>query len=87
MFILQVIEETEASCGEVFADHGHPEIASVLAAILGGEGEASLVCSAAGFSKLVFPFFARSAAGVPVGSGMLAAVVEEAFVVILGLEG
>jgi hypothetical protein len=61
-----------------------------LAAVFGGEGEAVeaiLVCSAAGLSKQVFPFSAWGAAGIPVGSRMLAAVVEKAFVVVLGLEG
>jgi hypothetical protein len=89
VLILQVIEEPEAFGGKVFTDDCHPEIASVLASVFVGQAEAvkaSFVCSAAGFSEQVFPFFAWGAAGVPVGSGVLTAVIEEAFVVVLGLE-
>ena len=76
-----------ASCSRITAIR---RLLPFLAAVFGGQGEAveaSFVCSAAGFSEYVFPFFAWGAAGVRVGSGVLAAVVEEAFVVVLGLEG
>ena len=47
---------------------------------------AGLVGAAAHLGQQLFPFVARLAVVVPVGAGMLAAMVEEADVVVLALE-
>lgn len=74
--------------------NGHPEIRAsaagfILSTILLWQAEAPepcLVGAACAFSKQLFPFFARQAIVVPVGAAMLAAMIEEAIVVVLVLQ-
>lgn len=69
----------------MFADHGHPEIAAVLAAVLFGQGEAPEaggVGAADAFGEEGFPVRVREAVVRPVGAGVFAPVVEEAVIVV-----
>ena len=73
----------------MFADHRHPEVAAVLAAVLFGEGEAPEaggVGPAHAFGEEGFPVGMWQAIVGPVGAGVFAAVVEEAVVVVGALE-
>ena len=75
--------------GEVLADDGHAEVRAVLAAVLLRERVAVVaggVGPAAGLAQQRLPLLVRQAAALPVGAGVLAAVVEEADVVVLLLE-
>jgi hypothetical protein len=49
--------------------------------------EACFICKASGFGEKGFPFMRGKAASFPIGAGGFAAVVEEAIVVSLVLEG
>lgn len=79
----------------MLADDRHPEVCSPsagigAATILDGKRgaiEASGVGEVAGLREEGFPVCVREAACVPVGAGVLAAVVEEADVVVFVLEG
>ena len=81
--------QAEPLVGEMLADDRHGEVGAVLAAQLLGQGEAQmarLVGAAAHLGQKRLPFMARLAVIVPVGAGMLAAMVEEADIVVLALE-
>src|SRR6185312_12177599 len=74
---------------EMLADDRHGEVGAVLAAELPGQAEAHvarLVGAPLHLGQQLLPFVARLAVIVPVGAGMLAAVVEEADVVVRALE-
>ena len=86
VLVLQVVVEAEALAGQVLADDGHPEVGAVLAAVLLGEGVAVVaggVGPAAHLAEQRLPLLVGQAAALPVGAGVLAAVVEEAVVVVL----
>ena len=88
MFVLQVVEQAQALGGQVLADHRHPQVGAALAAELAGQGEAVMaggVGQFAGLGQKRFPLVAGQAAGVPVGAGPFAAVVEEALIVVARL--
>ena len=89
MLVLQVVVQPEALAGEVLADHRHPEVRALLAAVLLRERVAVVagrVGAPARLAQQRLPLLVRQAAAVPVGAGVLAAVVEEADVVVLLLE-
>lgn len=94
MLRLQVVEEPQALGRKMLPDDRHPEIralrrAVVAASVLLGQREtveARLVGEHARLVQQLVPFFARQATVVPVGARMLAAVVEEALVVVGGLK-
>src|SRR5205823_14166430 len=68
--------------------HGHGQVGAVAAAVRRREGEAEVaggVGPAAHLGQQRLPLLAREAAAVPVGPGVLPAVVEEADVVVLFL--
>ena len=74
---------------EMLADQRHGEVGAILAAQRLGQAEAQvagLVGAALHLGQKLFPFVAGLAVVVPVGPGMLAAVVEEADVVVLPLQ-
>ena len=90
VLVLQVVVQPEALRREVLADDRHPEVRAVLAAVLLGErrsgsGPASSASRLA-LREQLLPLVVRQPAAVPVGAGVLAAVVEEADVVVLLLE-
>ena len=69
----------------MLADHGHPEIGAVLAAIALGDREAQMaggVGQILGLAQQRFPFVPRQAAILEIGARPFAAVVEEADVVV-----
>ena len=89
VLVLQVVVQAEALGGEVLADHGHAEVGPVLAAVLLRERVAVVaggVGPPAGLAEQRLPLLVGQPAAVPVGAGVLPAVVEEADVVVLLLE-
>ena len=87
--VLQVVVQAEPLVREMLADDRHGEVGAVLAAQLLGQAEAQmarLVGAAPHLGQQLLPFVARLAVIVPVGAGMLAAMVEEADIVVLALE-
>ncbi|MNN09305.1 hypothetical protein D3C81_1221830 [compost metagenome] len=89
MLVLQVVVQAQALGGEMLADHGHGQVGAILAAELGGQGEAQVtgrVGATLGLGQQVFPIVPGQAAAIIVGAGPFAAVVEEAFVVVLRLK-
>ena len=86
---LQVVVQAQPLGGEVLADDGHGEVGAALAAPFHRPGVAqvpSLVGAAAGLAQQGLPLVARQAAGLEVGAGVFAPVVEEADVVVLLLQ-
>jgi hypothetical protein len=85
MLVLQIVVQAEAFRGEMFTDHGHPEVGTVLAAIMLRNREAQMaggVGEILGLAQQRFPFVPRQAAVFEIGARPFAAVVEEADVVI-----
>src|SRR5713226_2693697 len=73
----------------MLADDRHSEVGALLAAQLFRQSEAQmsgLVGTAAHLGQKRLPFMPRLAVIVPVGAGVLAAMVEEADIVVLALE-
>ena len=69
----------------MLADHGHPEVGTVLAAIALRNREAQMaggVGEVLGLAQQRFPFVPRQAAIVEIGARPFAAVIEEADVVV-----
>ncbi len=89
MFGLQVVVQAQALGRQVLADHGHPQVAAVLAAVLFGQGKAQvagLVGQAPHLLQQRLPFGPRQAVVVEIGARPFAAVVEEALVVVARLQ-
>ena len=89
VLVLQVVVQSEPLRREVLADHGHAEVRAVLPAVLLRERVAVVagrVGPPAGLGEQRLPLLVRQAAAIPVGAGVLAAVVEEADVVVGLLE-
>ena len=87
--VLQVVVQAQPLVREMLADDRHREVRAFLAAELLGQAEAQmagLVGAALHLGEEFFPLVARLAVIVPVGARMLAAMVEEADVVVLALE-
>src|SRR5450432_1324229 len=73
----------------MLADHRHPQIRAIAAAILIWPAKAQMAGSIgtpAGLGKQRFPFRSRQAVVVPICSAVLPAMIEEALVVILRLQ-
>ncbi len=69
----------------MLADHGHPEIGAVLAAVALRDREAQMaggVGEILGLAQQRFPFMPRQAAIVEIGARPFAAMIEEADVVV-----
>ena len=69
----------------MLADHGHPEVGTVLAAIALRDREAQMaggVCKVLGLAQQRLPFMPRQAAVLEIGARPFAAMVEEADVVV-----
>ncbi len=87
--VLQVVVQAEPLVREMLADQRHGEVGAVLAAQRLGQAEAQmagLVGAPLHLGQQLLPFVARLAVIVPVGAGMLAAMVEEADIVVLALQ-
>ena len=88
MLVLQVVVQAEALRGKVFADHGHPEVGTILATVPLRDREAQMaggVRKVLGLAQQRFPFVPRQAAFVEIGARPFAAMIEEADIVILPL--
>ena len=89
VLVLQVVVQAELLLRQVLADHRQPQLRPVLAAELRRGAKAPMarrIGRAGGLAQQGFPLVARQAARVPIGAGVFAAVVEEADVVVLGLQ-
>ena len=85
MLVLQIVVQAEALGGKMLADHRHPEVGTVLAAIALRDREAQMagvVGEVLGLAQQHFPFVPRQAAVVEIGARPFAAVIEEADVVV-----
>ena len=85
MLVLQIVVQAEALGGKMLADHGHPEIGAVLAAIALRDREAQMaggVGEILGLAQQRFPFMPRQAAVLEIGARPFAAMIEEADVVV-----
>ena len=85
MLVLQIVVQAEPLGGEMLADHRHPEIGAVLAAIAFRDREAQVAGGVGEILHLAqqrFPFMPRQAAVVEIGARPFAAMVEEADVVV-----
>ena len=89
VFVLQIVMQAEALGREMLADHRHPEIGAVLAAVMLGDRKtqmSGLVGESLRLTKQVFPFMARQTALVEIGARPFAAMIEETDVVVALLE-
>ena len=89
MLVLQVVMQAEPHCREVFADHRHPQVGTVAAAVLSRQGKAVVtgrIGQALRALQQRLPFRARQPAAVEVGARPLAPMIEEADVVVGALE-
>ena len=89
VLVLKVVVEAEALCREMLADHRHPEVGAILAAVLFRCGETPVaggVGAALGFGEEGFPFRAGKAVVLEIGARPFAAVVEVADVIVRALE-
>ena len=88
--VLQVVVKSETFRGEMVADHRHAEICAVLAAIFFRQRisqMAGLVGALSHFDEKHLPVMPGQALIVPVGARMFAAMIEEALIVVGGLQG
>src|SRR5439155_8526500 len=85
MLVLQIVVKAKSLGGKMLADHGHPEIGAVLAAVTFRDREAQMT---GGIGKVFhlaqqrFPFMPRQPAIVEIGARPFATVVEEANIVV-----
>ena len=85
MLVLQIVVQAEALGRKVLADHGHPEIGTVLAAVAFRDRKAQMAGGIGEVLRLAqqrFPFMPRQAAIVEIGARPFAAMIEEADVVV-----
>jgi hypothetical protein len=89
MLSLKIVEQAQSLGGKVFADDRHCEVGAVLAAILFRQRIAEMAGHVGAAPRLVqqgFPRLVGQAASVPVGTRVLAAVIEKAIVIVLMLQ-
>ena len=85
MFVLQIVVQAEPLGGEMLADHRHPEIGAVLAAIAFRDREAEMPGAVGEIFHLAqqrFPFMPRQPAIVEIGARPFAAMIEKPDVVV-----
>src|SRR5581483_7242849 len=85
MLVLQIVMEAEPLGGKMLADHGHPQVGAVLAAIALWNGKAQMARRVGAVLRLAqqrLPVMAWQAAMLEIGARPFAAMVEEADVVI-----
>ncbi len=85
MLVLQIVVQAKPPGGKMLADHGHPEIGAILAAVALRYREAQMpgaVGEIFHFSQQRFPFMPRQPAIVEIGARPFAAMIEETDVVI-----
>ena len=85
VLVLQVIVQAKALCRKMLADHRHPEIGAILAAVALGNRETKMpgrVGEIFHFAQQRFPFMPRQPAIFEIGARPFAAMIEEADVVV-----
>ncbi len=85
MLVLQIVVEAEALGCKVLADHGHPEVGTVLAAVALRDRKTQMaggIREVFGLAQQRLPFVPRQAAIVEIGARPFAAMVEKADVVV-----
>ena len=85
MLILQIVVQAQALCCEMLADHRHPQVGAILAAIFLRRGKAPVpggIGAALRLAQQLFPVVARQAAIVEIGARPFAAMVEKADIVV-----
>ncbi len=90
VLVLEVVVQAEALAGEVLADDRHAEVRAVAPAELGGERVVEvpgLDRHLLGPGEQPLPLLVGQAPAFPVGAGVLAAMVEEADVVVGAFDG
>ena len=88
-FVLQVVVQAKPLRREMLADDRHGEIADILAAEFFWQREAQeprLVGAHAHLAQQRFPLLARQPAMFEIGARPFAAMIEEAFIVVLLLQ-
>ncbi len=86
MLVLQIIVQAQALGGKMVADHRHPQIGAILAAIFLRRGKApvpGLVGADGGFAQQQFPFPPGQAAMFEIGARPFPPMVEKADIVVL----
>ena len=89
VFILQIIVQAQALGGELVADHCHPQVGTILAAIFLWRRKppvAGLVGADAGLAQQQFPFAPWQPTMFEIGARPFAAVIEETDIVVLLLK-
>src|SRR3984893_8183800 len=89
VFVRQIVVQPEPLGRKVLGDDGHLEVGGRMPAVLQRQGPSQpsgRVGTAAHLAKELLPLGSGNAAGLEVGARVLAAVVEEAAVVVAGLE-
>ena len=85
MLVLQIVVQAKSLGGKMLADHGHPEIGAILAAVALRDRKAQMARRVGEIFRLAqqrFPFVPRQAAVVEIGARPFAAMIEEADVVV-----
>jgi len=89
VFVLQVVVQAKSLGGEMLADHRHPEVRAVLAAVALRDRKAQmpgLVREGLRLTQQVFPLMTRQPTLVEIRTRPLPAVIEEANVVVALLQ-
>ncbi len=85
MLVLQVVVQAKSLGRKMLADHGHPEVGTVLAAVTLRNRKTQMagdVGEILHFAQQRFPLMPRQAAIVEIGARPFAAMIEEADVVV-----
>ena len=89
VFVLQIVVQAQPLGGELVADHRHPQVRTILAAIFlwcRKTPVAGLVGADAGFAQQQFPFAPWQPTVLEIGARPFAAVIEETDIVVLLLQ-
>src|SRR4051794_23128109 len=85
MLVLQIIVQAEALRGEMLADHGHPEVGAVLAAIALRNRETQMagrIGAILGLTQQLLPLMPRQPAILKIGPRPFAAMIKKTDVVV-----
>src|SRR6266851_4311065 len=85
MFVLQIVMQAKSLGGKMLADHGHPEIGAILAAVAFRDREAQvpgIISKIFHPSQQRFPLMPRQPAILEIGARPFAAMIEETDIVV-----
>src|SRR5690348_7049287 len=80
MLVLQIVVPAQTFGFKMLADHGHPELGTIVPAIAPGQGKAQMpggIGEVLGPAQQRFPFASRQSAALVVRTGPLTAMIEE----------